>query len=204
MTPLGKRVLAACTLLPLSACGSLLGGGDKAVLYRLGGNTPLAQSTSVGDVPVKILRPGLPPGADGDRILTVTGREAAYLADTRWVGPAPDLLRDTITTAVASTAGPAYVLNGGGSPKFVVSTSFTQFAAFYDAGPDRPPLVRIAVQTELRRAGDDQSIAVAIHSAELPASDNRVSAITEAFDAASLKISGDIAGWLQRHVGESR
>ena len=41
MSPLGKRLLgASCALLSLSACGSLLGGGDKAVLYRLGGDIP--------------------------------------------------------------------------------------------------------------------------------------------------------------------
>ena len=204
MTPLGKHLLGACALLSLSACGSLLGGGDKAVLYRLGGDIPGAQASPVGDVPVRIFRPNLPPGADGDRILTFSGREAAHLAGSRWLGPAPDLLRDTIVAAVPRAAGPAYVLNGGGSPRFVLSTGFTDFAAYYDAGPEQPPVVRIAAQTELRRAGDDQPIAVAVHSAERRASDNRVSAITEAFDAASLQISGHIAGWLQRHVNEAR
>lgn len=205
MTLFGKRLAAAsCALLSLSACASLLGGGDKAVLYRLGGNIPPPHASPAGGVPVRIVRPDLPPGADGDRILTITGREAAHVANSRWVGPAPDLLRQTIAAAVARTAGPAYVLNGGGSPRFVLSTGFTQFAAFYDSGADTPPLVRIAAQTELRRSGDDQPIAVAVHSAEQRASDNRVSAITEAFDAASLRISGDIAGWLQRHVGDAR
>lgn len=205
MTAFGKGLaVALCVLLSLSGCGSLLGGGDKAVLYRLGGDIPPAQASPLGGVPVRIFRPDLPPGADGDRILTITGREAAHLADSRWVGPAPDLLRETIAAAVARTPGPAYVLNGGGSPRFVLSTSFTQFAAFYDAGPDRAPVVRIAAQTELRRAGGAQPIAVGVHTSERRASDNRVSAITQAFDAASLEISDDIAGWLQRNVGGAR
>lgn len=38
MTSLGKRLVGAvCALLSLSSCGSLLGRGDQAVLYRLGG-----------------------------------------------------------------------------------------------------------------------------------------------------------------------
>lgn len=205
MTAFGKRlVVASCFILSLSACGSLLGGGDKSVLYQLGGDLPFAQAAPRGDVPVRIFRPSLPPGADGERILTVTGREAAHLAGSRWIGPAPDMLRESIAAAVGRSAGPAYVLGGGGSPKFVLSSGFTQFAAFYDTGPDGSPIVRIVAQTELRRPGDDQPIAVAVHSAEQRASGNRVSAITEAFDAASLKISDDIAGWLQHHVGEAR
>jgi cholesterol transport system auxiliary component len=205
MTPLGKRLLcASCALLSLSACGSLLGGGDKAVLYRLGGDIPPAQAAPAGELPVRVARPILPSGAEGERILAISGREAAHLAGSRWVGPAPDLLRETIAAAVARAGGPAYALNGGGSPKFLLSTGFTHFAAYYDGGPEQPPVVRIAAQTELRRAGNDQPIAVALHSAEQRASDNRVSAITEAFDAASLQISGDIAAWLQRHVDQAR
>lgn len=207
MTIFGKRLAVASSALlslALAGCGSLLGGGEKAVLYRLGGDIPVRQAAPAGEIPVRIFRPSLPAGADGERILTVTGREAAYLGGSRWVGPAPDLLRETIAAAVARTPGPAYVLNGGGSPNFVLSTSFTRFAAFYDAGADRPPVVRIAVETELRRAGGAQPIAVAVHTSERRASDNRVSAITQAFDAASLEISDDIAGWLQRNVGGAR
>lgn len=201
MTLFGKRFVGAlCGLLSLSACGSLLGGGDKAVLYRLGGDLSPERVSPARDVSIRVFRPDLPPGADGERILTISGREAAHLAGSRWVGPAPDLLRETIAAAVNSTPGRAYVLNGGGSPRFVLNTSVSNFEAVYKSGPDLPPVVRISARTELRRAGDDQPIAVAVHSAEQQASENRVSAITESFEAASLRVSGDIALWLQRHV----
>lgn len=204
MTParrLPARALCALALLLLYGCGGLLGGGEKAVLYRLGGDLsgPTAEAAP-GGVPIRIARPELPPGADGDRILTVSGREAAHLAGSRWVGPAPDLLAGMIAESFARTGGPAYVLKGGGSPQFVLSTGVTQFAAFYDAGAGQPPIVRVAAQVELRRTGENRPLAVAMRTAERRAAENRVSAITAAFDGASRQVSDDIARWVQQNA----
>lgn len=200
---LTARALGACAPLLLAGC-SLLGGGEKAVLYRLGSDVPAAiASAPAGTVPIRIARPELPPGADGDRILTVHGREAAHVAGSRWVGPAPDLLAELLADSLARTAGPAYVLRGGGSPQFVLTTGVTRFAAFYEAGPAGPPVVRVAAQVELRRTGESRPLAVALHSAQRQAAENRVSAIADAFGGASRELTDDIARWAQQQVGRS-
>ncbi len=205
MTRIRLEMLAAlCALLCVPGCaGGLLGGGEKPTLYRLGAAPDASVRTTPGSIPIVIARPDLPTGADGDRILTLGGQEAAYLAEARWISPAPQLMREMITDAVERNVRSAYVPNiPTGSEHLLVSTRFTAFAAYYEAGPNTPPVVRIVAQTELRRSGATAPLAVQIHSSEQPAAENRVSAVVAAFDAASLQLADEIALWINDRINE--
>lgn len=186
----------------VAACAGLLGGGDKATLYRIGSGAVPPPREASGRIPIVVARPELPAGAEGDRILTVTGREAAYLAEARWVSPTPQMIREALAAAIARNVPSAYVPNGGtGSAHFVLTTRFTVFAAFYETGPDAAPLVRLVAQSELRRAGESEPLAIRVHAAEQQAAENRVSAVVDAFDAASLQLADDVARWLGEEIG---
>src|SRR3546814_14756196 len=70
--------------------------GGKSTLYRIS-STPVPEREIARQwIPVYITRPTLPPGADGDRILTIENREVTYLAKARWMRPAPEMIREAI------------------------------------------------------------------------------------------------------------
>lgn len=199
-----ELIALLCTSLCISGCaGGIIGGGKKAMLYRIGHEPPPATSGETpGDVAVVIMRPEFPAGTDGERILTLSGRAAAYLADARWVTPAPDLMREALVGAFGRAAPSVYVPNGRTArADFVLTTRFTMFAAYYEAGAEAPPVVRLVAQSELRRAGDSEPVAVHIHATEQRATENRVTAVVDAFDAATTQLTDQIARWTEVEIG---
>src|SRR3546814_9521678 len=88
-----RMFLLTGALICLSGCGNILGTGGKSTLYRIS-STPVPEREIARQwIPVYITRPTLPPGADGDRILTIENREVTYLAKARWMRPAPEMIR---------------------------------------------------------------------------------------------------------------
>jgi cholesterol transport system auxiliary component len=87
--------MAALLLATLAMSGcALMNGGKPSMLYRLGasaGADPVAATPSA--LPIVILYPGssFARPSEGDQILTVTGNEAAYIAQARWVAPAKEM-----------------------------------------------------------------------------------------------------------------
>src|SRR3546814_9183198 len=65
-----RMFLLTGAVICLSGCGNILGTGGKSTLYRIS-STPVPEREIARQwIPVYITRPTLPPGADGDRILT--------------------------------------------------------------------------------------------------------------------------------------
>ena len=87
-------VLAA---LSTSACVSLLPKSDPAQLYRFDVEPARAEAAAT-DSQVGLLKPParFTQAAAGDRLLTVTGGQAAYIAAARWVAPANVLFDEAV------------------------------------------------------------------------------------------------------------
>src|SRR3546814_3427354 len=76
-----RMFLLTGALICLSGCGNILGTGGKSTLYRIS-STPVPEREIARQwIPVYITRPTLPPGADGDRILTIENREVTYRSE---------------------------------------------------------------------------------------------------------------------------
>lgn len=195
MTTMRLCVLALCATV-LSGC-ALLGGGKPAHLYRFGQSAqgePVpaqAQAVSVFRGPGAFQRE-----AAGDRILTVTGGKAAYLAETRWIAPAQTLFNQAVTAAFDADPGPVRLVGRGepGGADQVLRLDVRNFETRYDQGARSAPIVVVRVRAALtsRRA---EGVQEEMFEAQVRAGGNRVTAIVAAYDAAVAEVLGKVVAW---------
>lgn len=198
LAPIG--VLAACAV-ALSGC-ALLGGGKPANLYRFGQSmvsepADAAATPAAAWVPVFRAPGAFQREAAGDRILTVTGGKAAYIADTRWVAPAAILFNQALIAAFDANPGPARLVSRGqpgGQAAYMLRLEVRNFETRYDRGAKAAPAVVVRVHAVLSpRQGEvvrDQ-----IFEAQVRARGNRVGAIVEAYDEAVSEVLGKVVAW---------
>jgi cholesterol transport system auxiliary component len=193
MRAAGLAALAGA--LALGGCG-LLGGGKPAVLYRFGaGEAAAAPATATASRSIALANLTFAEESEGDRILTVTGGEAAYIAQTRWVAPARDLF-----TAAAERAfdrsGARLVRRG--QPFDTDSSLILEvptFEARYENGAKAAPVVVVEVCASLVTGTEQRLLGETAYTARQPAAENRVGAIVDAFDVATRQALDHTAGW---------
>lgn len=198
---MSRRLVAAALVLAaiaLSGCISLFPKADPAQLYRFEAHPP-SQAFPPGPLfGVLRLQSGFPRASAGDRILTVNGSgEAAYIAGARWVSPASVLFDEQVGTAFqgggrARLIGRGEVVRADFSLKLDVQT----FETRYDRGPKAAPEIQVVVRGILTRNRDRALVGDQVFSARVRASDNRISAIVPAYNAALSQVLGEVVGWV--------
>ena len=140
------RVLAAAALaLALSGCVSLLPKTKPAQLYRFGANPPAAAAPAdARPIGVFWSNGSFQRESSGDRILTVTGDRAAYIAEARWAAPAEVLFEQAVFETFDSGAGHVRLVpRGAPAPTdFVLRVDVRDFEANYLSGPGAAPTAR--------------------------------------------------------------
>lgn len=184
--------------LALSGCISLLPKSKPAQLYRFG-SPPAASAPSkanAGGVAVFRSNGQFQEEASDDRILTVTGGKAAYIAESRWVAPAETLFNESVANAF--DASPIRLIARGQQGRFgyALSIDVRSFEARYDSGPKAAPTVVVRVHAALTRA-DQSAVGEQDFEARAPASDNRVGAIVAAFNTATADVIGKLVAWTE-------
>jgi len=190
--------MAALLLATLAMSGcALMNGGKPSMLYRLGasaGADPVAATPSA--LPIVILYPGssFARPSEGDQILTVTGNEAAYIAQARWVAPAKEMFDSETIRQLQRGPVPVSVLRAGDPPRsaYVLAIDVSRFDAEY-ASPGTVPVVVVDGRAKLMRVADRQVVGDWPVTAREPATDNRVSAIVAAFDRATVSVTSRVA-----------
>lgn len=195
-----KRTLPA---LALSACAALLAGcitllpdEKPAQLYRFDGDIQPAAAGQAERFTIARLGGSFVQSAGNDRILTITGARAAYIADSRWVSPASVLFNEALSRAFDDNAGPARLLTRGdyGKADYVLRVDVTQFEADYNQGAKRAPEIVVSLRATL--TGSDRVLAGSRNfETRVRASSNRVSAIVEAYDEAVGQALGELVAW---------
>lgn len=193
----------ALTALALSAC-ALLSTPDPVQTYRFGGvaTAEAAGPTVASPTQVVLRRVQFPEAVEGDKLLGVTGTETAYIAGARWVSPATDLYMESIENAFAAQAtrvrliGPRELTRGQRS----LDIDIRSFEARYDA-PGLAPTVVVTARARLLALPDRTVAAERVFTIEQPATANRVSAIVEAFDAATRDLNTQIVSWTEASAG---
>jgi cholesterol transport system auxiliary component len=194
LTALGAAALA------LSACISLLPKSKPAQLYRFG-QSSAAHPGPAGPVSHKVgvfrTNTRFVEEAADDRILTVTGGKAAYIAQSRWVAPAQVLFDEAVSNAFDASSGPVRLIGRGqqGKADFALRTDVRAFEARY-GNPDAAPTVVVRVYVSLSRP-DQTTVGEQIFDAQVPAADNRVGAIVDAYDRAVGDVTGKLVGWVE-------
>lgn len=191
----------------LSGC-SILKTPPPVQMYRFG--LPMEAPSTTTDTPapvaVSVRRIDFPAASGDERILGVTGTEAAYIGGARWVSPAATLFDDSLKAAFAQRADRIRLLDRRepGAAPVVLQVSVTTFEARY-AAPGAAPDVVVTARAQLRltppERGTGAGQATPLRSVERiftvtqPAGENRVSAIVAAFDTATRDVNTQIADW---------
>jgi cholesterol transport system auxiliary component len=188
--------------LALSACVSLLPDAEPSQLYRLEGAIDPSATIAPPAPTFGLVLPstGFVQAASGDRILTVTGDEVAYIAGARWVAPASELFEEAVERAFDANTGPARLVTRGEmrTAESVLRLDVRRFEVVYDRGQDAAPLVVVRLRATMVNRGDRALIDEEVFQAEVRATDNRVSAIVAAFDAGTGQVLTQLVDWSNR------
>ncbi len=183
----------------LTGCVTVFPKAIPAQMYRFDvspSETPPTPSTatpfSVYRAPTSFNR-----GADGDKILTMTGDQAAYVAAARWVSPASVLFDEAESRAFDLSGGPARLGRRGElvSAPINLRLDVEAFETRYADGPAAAPTVVVRVRANLTRVVDRKTLAVRVFESQKKVADNRVSAIVPGYDAAVSDVLGQIVAW---------
>ena len=193
-----KALAVTALALSLSGCISVFPKAKPASLYRFGESDvsvpkgPPGAMFGVLKAPSAFTR-----AAAGDRILTSSNGEVAYIADARWVSPAFVLFEEAVARAFQNDPGRARLIGRGEVAKadLVLRLEVRTFEADYVNGPKAAPEVVVRVRGVMNRNSDRALVGDQVFEARVKAADNRVSAIVPAFDQATAKVLGDVVAW---------
>lgn len=194
-----KVVAATALALSLSACISVFPESEPATLYRFGQadvsvpKGPKGAVFSVLKAPTTFTR-----ASAGDRLLTSTRGEVAYIADARWVSPAFVLFEEAVASAFQTDQGRARLIGRGEIAKadLVLRLEVQTFEAQYVNGPKSAPEVVVRVRGVLNHNQDRTLVSDQVFEARIKADDNRVSAIVPAYDQALAQVLGEVVTWV--------
>lgn len=186
----------------LSAC-ALLSSPDPVQMYRFGvqGDRSGAEPAA-GAVDVAVRRITFAEAAEGDRILTVNGTEAAYLAGARWMEPAPMLFTAALEGAVADRGGRVRLIGARDLAQgdLALDVDVPVFETRYGV-PGATPSVVITARARLISLPGREIVAERTFTVEESTSENRVGAIVQAYDRGVISVAQDVAGWLEDTAG---
>lgn len=187
--------IAALAALSLSGC-ALLSSPDPVQLYRFGDPAGTATTAVASPVQVKLRALEMPQASQGDRLLGVTGSEAAYIAGARWVSPALMLYSDALEASFASQARNVRLI---GRRELTPTTRLLDvdvraFEARY-AYVGGAPTVVITARARLLRFPERTVVSEQTFTVSQPAGENRVSSIVDAYDVATRDLNTQIVAW---------
>lgn len=196
-------LIAAAAALPILSGCALLSSPDPVQMYHFGGQAPAeARAPIAQPVAMELRRIEMPQASRTDRIVGVTGSEVAYIKGARWVSPADDLYTEALENAFAARAqrvrlvGPRELTTAERS----LDVDMRAFEARYDA-PGAAPSAVITARAQILSREDRSVVAERTFSVSRPASENRVSAIVQAFEAATADINAQIVDWADQNAG---
>lgn len=196
---LTRTLAIAAAAFALSGCISVFPKTKPASMYRFGDADVSAPKGPPGAMFGVLKAPSaFTRAAAGDRILTVTHGEVAYIAGARWVSPAFILFEEATARAFENDPGRARLIGRGEVAKadLVLRLEVRTFEADYLDGPKAAPEIVVRVRAVLNRNSDRALVGDQIFEAKVKAADNRVSAIVPAYDQAVAKVLGDVVGWV--------
>jgi len=194
---LGALSVAMASL--LSACISVFPEAEPARLYRFGDTSPPAGATPVATTPFNVFlgQTEFNRASAGDRLLTVTGTQVAYIKGARWVTSAADLFNAAVQQVFSAERSAARLVDSRDLTRsdYVLALQVQTFEIRYRDGPESTPQIEVTVLASLTDTRD-RGVAQRIFRSTVDASDNRVGPIVESFDAAVTAVLADLWLWV--------
>ncbi|MDB5483257.1 MAG: hypothetical protein JWO83_4310 [Caulobacteraceae bacterium] len=205
-TALATMAAAILAVVSLGGCISLLPKQKAAQLYRFGAGEPAtaapAGTATEARVTLRAAPTSFERAAAGDRILTASGNETAYIAGARWVTAASVLFDEAVTSAFDAHGGPARLLarDEPAVADYVLKLDVETFEVRYDHGRSAAPTVRVELSAALVGRQNAMTGVRQLFRAEAPAGSDSVHAIAAAFDVAVGKVLGEMTTWVESRV----
>jgi cholesterol transport system auxiliary component len=196
----GLRFAALAVLaLSLSGCISLLPKSKPSQLYRFGGPAAAGSTTApaANGVAVFLTNGIFQEESSNDRILTITGGKAAYVAESRWVAPAEVLFGEAVAHAFDASRVRLIARGQQGRSAYALRLDVRTFETRYDSGDKTAPVVVMRIHAALTRS-DQSGVGEQDFEARVPTSDNRVGAIIAAYNKAVSDVLGKIVAWTEK------
>ena len=188
--------LGACAL-ALSGCISLLPKSKPAQLYRFGAAPAAAPAPAKPNAVAVFRTNGSFQGeSSDDRILTVTGGKAAYIAESRWVAPAEILFNEAVANAFDGSPIRLIARGQQGRFAYALRTDVRSFEVRYDQGANAAPTIVVRLHAALTKT-DQSSVGEQDFEARVPAADNRVGEIVAAYNKAVTDVVGKLVTWTE-------
>ncbi|HTX51684.1 MAG TPA: ABC-type transport auxiliary lipoprotein family protein [Caulobacteraceae bacterium] len=197
---IASLALAGALAGALGGCVTLFPKETPATLYRFGEDVPAAAASGPGFA-VRLVGFTFDPAAGGDQIMTVTGDEVAYVGDGRWVSPASTMFSAAVRKGFAG--GSVRLLEPGeaGQAPLTMRLTVSRFEADYDHGAGAAPTVQVTLRATLSRTADQSLVDAKEFDVSMPAGDNRLGPITDAFDKATNQAVSQLVGWVDEKGG---
>ncbi len=183
------RLFLAVSVATLSACstGSLFDSDTPVPTnYVLAPAPAASETTNAAPVDISVSRPDLAAGLDSDRIAVLRGRLLDYYRGVRWGTRAIELIQTLVVDSLEDqklfrSVTPEQARVAG---DYVLDLQVRDFQAEYADGADRP-VVHVALVGRLIRIIDRELVATVSSQAHSEAEEERMSAVTAAFERAS-------------------
>jgi cholesterol transport system auxiliary component len=178
-----------------SACGSLLETDLPPSANYVLAPAPAAADSGVArsHADLSIGRPDLSPGLDTERIAVLKGRQLDYYRGAQWGGRANEVVQTMLVDSFEDqrlfrsvTAEQSRI-----SSDYVLDVTVRDFQAEYTS--DAAPTAHVTILGRLVRVTDRQLVDTFAASAQNHASDNRMTAVAAAFEAAAQKVALELA-----------
>jgi cholesterol transport system auxiliary component len=174
----------------LAGCGSLF--QTKAApptMYLLSMAKPAADNAVALPVDLGVLKPRVRAGLDTDRIaLLYPDRRLDYFANVRWSGPMDELMQELAVQEFRASGGLRNV--DGDASAFAsgywLELEVADFQAEYSAAAN-PPNIHVKLLARVGSSSDRRVLASFEADAMVTATDNRMSAIVDAYNHAAGK-----------------
>jgi cholesterol transport system auxiliary component len=195
--PLLRLAAVGACALALSGCISLLPKSKPAQLYRFG-TTPAASPAPARRNAISVFRTNgsFQGESSDDRILTITGGKAAYIAESRWVAPAETLFNEAVANAFDGSPIRLIARGQQGRFAYALRTDVRSFEARYDSGQNAAPTIVVRLHAALTRT-DQSNVGEQDFEARVPAGDNRVGEIVTAYNKAVAEVVGKLVTWTE-------
>ena len=187
--PYATRLSVLVCVASLSACstGSLFDSDTPVPTnYVLAPAPAASETTNAAPVDISVSRPDLAPGLDSDRIAVLRGRLLDYYRGVRWGTRAIELIQTLVVDSLEDqklfrSVTPEQARVAG---DYVLDLQVRDFQAEYADRANRP-VVHVALVGRLIRIIDRELVATVVSEARSEAEEERMSAVTAAFERAS-------------------
>jgi cholesterol transport system auxiliary component len=202
MSPLPRRLVLAGLALAPTACSVLPTGGAPPKLYTL---TPASDFPPAGR-PVRwqllVDAPVTTAALDSERIaLSRSPTTVDYFADAAWTDRAPLMVQTVIVQSFENSGRITAIARESVSLRadYQLRPELRHFEADYGAGA--APRARVQLGVKLVKMSDRAIIAQQMFEASVPARENQVPAIVDAFNAALQQVARQVVDWTLSSAG---